>query len=73
MNYKRKGGMGKRSFLIVSQETTQRPPKKLRAQKRIFALSAAPLKQIAHVCASADIEYQRKRKNQKEQQIISER
>ena len=34
--------MGKRSFLIVPQGTTRRPPKNLRAQNCFFALSAAP-------------------------------
>ena len=48
LTFKRKGGMGKRSFLIVWQQTTRRPPKKMRQQIRFFTLSAAALKRIAH-------------------------
>lgn len=40
--------MGKRSFLIVWQQTMRRPPKKMRQQIRFFTLSAAALKRIAH-------------------------
>ena len=38
--FKRKGHMGKLRFLIVLQETTRRPPKKVRQQVRFFALYA---------------------------------
>lgn len=41
LTFNRKGGMGKRSFLIGSLLSTQRPPKIIRQQIRFFALSAA--------------------------------
>lgn len=50
MNYKRKGVMGKRSFLIVSHETRRRPPKILRQQISVFTLSAATIRSRSVVC-----------------------